>query len=42
MYIAGETQDASDDTTNLIEDIIHGQVVHLVCDPPHKLLCSKY
>jgi transcription initiation protein SPT3 len=42
MYIAGETQDASDDTTNLIEDIIHGQVVHLVCDPTHGLRWSKY
>lgn len=30
MYIAGETQDTSDETTTLIESIIHGQVVHMV------------
>ncbi|EEY19368.1 predicted protein [Verticillium alfalfae VaMs.102] len=30
MYIAGETQDTSDETTTLIESIIHGQVVHML------------
>ncbi|KAM0279550.1 hypothetical protein ACHAQH_004505 [Verticillium albo-atrum] len=30
MYIAGETQDASDETTTLIEGIIHGQVIHML------------
>ncbi|KAH6695502.1 transcription initiation factor IID, 18kD subunit-domain-containing protein [Plectosphaerella plurivora] len=30
MYIAGETQDVSEEVTTLIEDIIHGQVVHML------------
>jgi len=33
MFVFGEVQDPTTETVNLVEDIIRGQIIELVCIP---------
>ena len=34
MFVFGEVQDPTTETVNLVEDIVRGQIIELVCTPP--------
>ncbi len=37
MFVSGETAEASAETTAMIEEIVHTQVIEMVCAYPRKL-----
>jgi transcription initiation protein SPT3 len=36
MFVSGETGEPSPETTGIIEEMVRGQVVEMVCPPPPK------